>query len=353
METYEAILERMRVEYEKKSGSPPEDASDLGLRLQILAGELYRLQGKLDWLKRQAFPHTARGVQLDLHGAQRGVKRRGALRARGTLVFSRYIPLERDLAIPKGALCATSGQGAVEYETTEERVLPAGETSVSIPAQALEAGAAGNAAAGCIGTLASVLPGVNAVTNPAAFTGGADPEEDEAYRRRMLAAYGRVVQCGNAAYYEELALARPEVASAQAVPRENGPGTVGVYVWGPGGPPSQELLDSLSQELEALREVGAAVSVKAAAAKKVNIGGFIKVLPGAVYAGAEAKAKEALAEWFAQRRIGDPVYLGDLSRVLLRDPAVCGVTFAAVTKDVPGAAGVVPVLGSVALGNSA
>ncbi len=128
---------------------------------------------------------------------------------------------------------------------------------------------------------------------------------------------------------------------------------LGVYVWGPGGPPSQELLDSLSQELEALREVGAAVSVKAAAAKKVNIGGFIKVLPGAVYAGAEAKAKEALAEWFAQRRIGDPVYLGDLSRVLLRDPAVCGVTFAAVTKDVPGAAGVVPVLGSVALGNSA
>ena len=80
METYEAILERMRAEYEKKSGSPPEDASDLGLRLQILAGELYRLQGKLDWLKRQAFPHTARGVQLDLHGAQRGVKRRGALR---------------------------------------------------------------------------------------------------------------------------------------------------------------------------------------------------------------------------------------------------------------------------------
>ena len=47
------------------------------------------------------------------------------------------------------------------------------------------------------------------------------------------------------------------------------------------------------------------------------------------------------------------MYLGDLSRVLLRDPAVCGVTFAAVTKDVPGAAGVVPVLGSVALGNSA
>ena len=42
METYEAILERMRAEYEKKSGSPPEDASDLGLRLQILAGELYR-----------------------------------------------------------------------------------------------------------------------------------------------------------------------------------------------------------------------------------------------------------------------------------------------------------------------
>lgn len=353
MESYEAILRRMREKYEEKSGSPPEDVSDAGLRLQILAGELYRLQARTDWLERQAFPQTACGDQLDLHGAQRGVERLGALRARGTLTFSRYIPLERDLAIPKGTLCATAGDEAVEYETTEEAVLPAGQASVDVPAQAVEAGGGGNAAAGRIGTLVTAQTGLNTVTNQQAFTGGADREEDEPYRRRLLTAYGRVVQCGNAAYYEELALGHPEVASAQTVPREDGPGTVSVYVWGQGAAPGQELLDSLGQEMEALREVGVTVSVKAATAKKVNVGGFLKTRPGAAHAQAEARAKEALAEWFGQRQVGDPVYLGDLSRVILEDPAVCGVTFAAVTKDVPAAAGVIPTLGSVALGNGA
>lgn len=352
LETYEAILERMRAEYQSKSGAVPEEASDVGLRLQILAGELYRMQAGVEWLKRQAFPQTADGAQLDLHGAQRGVARGGPAKAAGVVTFSRYIPMDFDLIIPQGTVCSASGGEAVEYETTQEGVLEAGEVSVDVPVRAVLPGSGGNAAAGAVNTLVSSLVGIHYLVNQEPITGGEDPEDDESYRRRVLAAYSRLVQCGNAAYYEELALAHKGITSAQTAPREDGAGTVSVYVWGDGAAPSQEVLDSLSQELNELREIGVTVTVKAATTKKVNVMGFIKLKPGAVYAESEDRLKTALAQWFSHCQVGDPVYLGDLSRVILQDPAVSAVTFSAATKETAAALGVIPVLGSVAMGNS-
>ena len=147
MESFERILQRMEEEYERESGCKVEDVSEAGIRLRVLAGELYRLSASLDWLERQAFPQTATGEQLDLHGAQRGVVRREAVKAGGTVTFSRYLPLAFDLVVPQGTVCATSGEPVVEYETTQEAVLEAGELTVDVPVQAVVAGAAGNAAA--------------------------------------------------------------------------------------------------------------------------------------------------------------------------------------------------------------
>ena len=79
MESYEDIVKRMEDAYREESGQEVEAVSDLGLRLRVLAGELYRLQAGMDWLWRQAFPQTATGEQLDRHGAQRGLARREGL----------------------------------------------------------------------------------------------------------------------------------------------------------------------------------------------------------------------------------------------------------------------------------
>ena len=112
METYDAILERMVETYEEESGARVEDVSEIGLRLRVLAGELFRLETSLDWLERQAFPQTATGKQLDLHGAMQGVFRKPAEQAKGTVTFSRYLPLTFDLVVPQGTVCATSGESA-------------------------------------------------------------------------------------------------------------------------------------------------------------------------------------------------------------------------------------------------
>ena len=52
MDSFEQILQRMEAEYEEKSGGKVEDVSEVGLRLRVLAGEVYSLTAAMDWPRR-------------------------------------------------------------------------------------------------------------------------------------------------------------------------------------------------------------------------------------------------------------------------------------------------------------
>lgn len=60
-----------------------------------------------------------------------------------------------------------------------------GQTTITVPAIANVAGAAGNATVGGINTITSAIPGVDTVTNLAAFTSGADAETDDEVKTRF------------------------------------------------------------------------------------------------------------------------------------------------------------------------
>lgn len=62
--------------------------------------------------------------------------------------------------------------------------------NVTVAATAVNSGANGNVSAGAISILVSVPPGTLAVTNIAAFTGGSDDEDIEAYRQRLMTEIG-------------------------------------------------------------------------------------------------------------------------------------------------------------------
>ncbi|MFQ7061561.1 MAG: hypothetical protein ACLRQY_02295 [[Clostridium] leptum] len=79
-ETYESILSRMQDQFQELAGFPADDASDIGIRLKVLAGELFSACTNLDWLKRQVFPQTAQGIQLDYHAQQNHGKAPSVLR---------------------------------------------------------------------------------------------------------------------------------------------------------------------------------------------------------------------------------------------------------------------------------
>ncbi|OKP27668.1 baseplate J/gp47 family protein [Serratia fonticola] len=92
-------------------------------------------------------------------------------------------------------------------------------------------GMSGNADAGTILTLDVALPGIESsgvMIEPA--VGGADIEEQENFRARMLLAYQNPPQGGSDTDYKQWALAVPGVTRCWVKRRLMGVGTVGVYI---------------------------------------------------------------------------------------------------------------------------
>lgn len=347
MESYEEILARMQAQYEQESGQRVAAASDTDLRLRAMAGEVYRLKAELQWLRVQAFPYTAQGEWLDRHGGLHGVARKEAAYAEGTITFSRYLPLSFNVVIPKGTVCSTTGETPVEFETTADATLFSGTLTITIPARAVLPGASGNVSAGQINTMVTPMDTANYVTNTAAFTGGEEAEADEPYRVRVLSAFKTPANALNSAWYRNAALAVDGITAAQAVPRENGVNTVGVYAWGQDAPPSAATLAALRKIFSGQRDIGVTVTVNAATQKNVDIKMRLKLVAGADFAMAEQDARTAIDCYFAGLTVGSGVTVNELSRAILRDPAVAKVEFPTSVRDVTAAAGVIPRKGTI------
>ena len=116
------FLQKMQSRYEELTGMKADDASDIGVRLKILAEQLAMLKGQLEEVKRQTFAQTACGEALERHAAARGLSRKPASFARGEVVFSRTVPAAEDIVIPKGTPL-TGGSGQLRFVTVQEAVL--------------------------------------------------------------------------------------------------------------------------------------------------------------------------------------------------------------------------------------
>ena len=349
MESYEEIYAGMRERYEQESGRVLTPMTDEDIRLRTLAGELYRLKAELQWLRVQAFPHTAQGEWLDRHGALRGVSRKAATHAEGTITFSRYLPLSFSVVIPKGTVCATAGEDPIEFETTADVTLYSNTLTVSAPACAVLPGPAGNVAAGQINTLVTETDVVHYITNASAFSGGAQAEADEPYRVRVMAAFKSPANALNSAWYRDIALTADGITAAQVVPRANGVNTVGLYVWGDGAAPTAAALSKLRTTLQNERDIGVTVTVTAATAKTVDVKARLRLKAGADFALAAQDAKTAVDCYFAGLTVGSGVSISELKRLMLRDPALSDVEFPTSVRDVTAAVGVIPVKGAVTM----
>ena len=224
--TVDEIYSQMAQTFQTETGLALAGDGDMAVRLYAVAAQIYALYVQADWVARQCFPQTALGDYLDKHAQLRGLERRDAVAAVGVLRFSAPAAPDTDLSIPAGTVCLTAAQ--VRFETLEAAALKAGNTYVDVRAQAVEPGAAGNVAAGAIRAMSVAPVGVSQVTNPDAFTGGVDVEDDEALRERVLETFRRMPNGANAAFYEQEALSFPEVAAVSVVP---GPGAWARWTW--------------------------------------------------------------------------------------------------------------------------
>ena len=164
--------------------------------VESFAGVVLWLQGLILQVLAMTRAATSTGADLDSFIADYGLTRIGAVAAIGTATFSRFTNTMQAI-VPLGTQIQTadgSEQYLVTLDTTNAAysaaqsgyVLGAGIGSLSVPISAVDAGSAGNAAAGAINTLGQAIAGIDTVSNVSALTNGEDAETDAAVRVRFV-----------------------------------------------------------------------------------------------------------------------------------------------------------------------
>lgn len=309
MYSYQQILTGMKDKFTSLSGYSPDDASDIGIRMKVLAGEVYSLCSAVEWLKMQTFAQSAQGEQLDLRAQERGLGRKQPVAASGSLTFQRSTALWYNAVVPAGTVCSTAGENPVRYVTTQEGILQSGKLSVTVPAKAEQGGRSGNTETGTITLMVTPPPALETVTNPVPFRGGADSESDSELRSRLMQSYTSISNGTNAAFYRECAMKYDGVYSVGVVPREKGPGTVGVYLGGRGGAPSPDVVSQVQKEMNELREVNVNVTVSAAQTEEVNVSVGVTPVNTVPFEEAKTACEQAVRKYFEELSVGEPVIL--------------------------------------------
>lgn len=154
---------------------------------------------------------TASGADVDTFtadfmptiGISNGVSspRLGAQASSGQVTYSRFTAGPSSCFIPVGATITTNDGNStvfavvanVSYPTYSPTPAPGGYTlpssvaSVVVPVQCLTPGLIGNVQAGTLSVGTTAIIGIDSVTNAAAFSNGADQEQDSALKKRFAA----------------------------------------------------------------------------------------------------------------------------------------------------------------------
>lgn len=198
------------------------------------AGMAHLHYGYLDYMALQSNPFTATGEYLAGWMALNRVYRKPASAAKSKNVKAVGTA---NRIIPAGTIL-NRGDGYQYTVATEIKIQDSGEGHGGITAvlpdvtdDVTGGGANGNADAGTLLTLDVNIAGVEAqLTLIEAATGGADIEDEEAFRSRGLLSWQEPPQGGSDTDYKKLALEVSGVTRAWVKRRLNGAGTVGVYI---------------------------------------------------------------------------------------------------------------------------
>lgn len=300
MKTAEELYQEMTEVFARQTGMEAV-AGEAAVRLYALAAQVYGLYAELDWTRKQCFPQTATGEALDKHGFLRGLTRQTATKAEGKLRFSVQVAAGEDLPIPKGTVGLMAGQ--VAFETVEE----------------------------------------------AAFTGGREEEEDEAFRARILATYRQLPNGTNTAAYAQQTLAVEGVCAVNVLPKKRGLGTVDVVITSAGGVPGTALVEQVQSVLEEQREIAVDVNVMAPETVTVDLILSVKpkegLLPGPVI----DRVKAALRAWFDGNLLGQDVLLVQIGQKIFAVDGVANYQIQGPVNDVTVGRGQLPVLGKLSV----
>lgn len=284
---------------------------------------------------------TSNGADADSWAADYGFVRLAAQPASGSVTFARFTPTAQAV-IPPGTVVQTA-DGSQKYQVIADVAQPAysallgayvlapGIASISATVQSLTSTAAANAQAGFINTLGGALPGVDTVTNALAFTNGADPESDAAFRARFISYIASLSKATKVAVGNAISSIQQGVvytftegftyAGAAQL------GYFYVVVDDGSGAPSGTFLSTVSNAIDAVRPIGSTFGVFAPVLITANVAMTLTTAGGFVHATVVAQVVAALQAYINTLAIGATLPFTKLSSIAFgASPGVTNVT---------------------------
>lgn len=300
--------------------------SDFAVRANASASAIEGLYQKILWVSRQIFPDTSDSDYLEDHARRRGLSRKAAASATGTVRFAGTA----GSAIAIGTEAKTVG--GVAYVTTASGVIGAGGT-VDVAAQASVAGVSGNQATATALTLSAASAGVQSAASIVTMTGGADAEKDADLLARVLYDM-RMPPMGGAKHdYYAWAMSVPGVIDAYTYPQRRTINGVDVVIEASGGLPSAQLIADVTAYIDARRPPCVNLLVMAPTLIAVNVAASL-TLSGITLADATVRINSLLQAYFATLHVGESVPRSRLISLMMSVTGVVDVALAAPAANV-------------------
>lgn len=253
--TIEDVRDEMVADYEeymtKATGQTvtlPRSSPHRGV-LYAAALQIYQAFQYIDRAGKQSLLKYSYSDFLDNLGLLKGVTRSPATAAVTTLRFTVSAVRQVATAIPKGT--RVSAGGSVYFATDEYAEIPAGGSTVDVPATCTDAGTEGNElAAGDLTIMVDPLPYVASVVNTTATEGGADVESDDDLAERIYLAPGAYSTAGpEDGYLFHAKQFNPSIGDVVATSNQAA-GTVDiVFIMSDGKTPGTEMINGLKEYL--------------------------------------------------------------------------------------------------------
>jgi len=272
---------------------------------------------------------TSVGSDLDSWMADMSLGRLPAVAAVGSVTFSRYTATASSL-VQVGALVRT-GDGTLTFTVTTDvtnsvwnaeldgYTIGPGVSSLTVPIVAQVPGSAGNVLANSISLIATAMPGIDLVTNPAATQNGLDAESDVAFRAR----FQNYLQSRSRATISAIGYAIMSIQQGlDFLISENvdtsGANRIGSFVVtvddGSGYPPPS-LLSTVFASIDAVRPIGSIFAVQPPTVIQANISLTISVAPGVTVAAVVTAVTAAVTDYVNSLSINEALPLTRLAQV--------------------------------------
>lgn len=253
--TIEDVRDGMVADYEeymtKATGQTvtlPRSSPHRGV-LYAAALQIYQAFQYIDRAGKQSLLKYSYSDFLDNLGLLKGVTRSPATAAVTTLRFTVSAVRQVATAIPKGT--RVSAGGSVYFATDEYAEIPAGGSTVDVPATCTDTGTEGNdLAAGDLTIMVDPLPYVASVVNTTATEGGTDVESDDDLAERIYLAPGAYSTAGpEDGYLFHAKQFNPSIGDVVATSNQAA-GTVDiVFIMSDGKTPGTEMINGLKEYL--------------------------------------------------------------------------------------------------------